>query len=198
VFALEPESARARLCRGALELDRGRPSLALPWLDAYAVGPPKRSRGQAFEWPGGSSGSGGPADALIELDAVVGLQGRVTPDDYLVRAQVQREAGWSNERVLMGLDEGRARLGEPIGLELASIDLELELGTFDRALVRLDRIAPALRKEGSDPRTAGGDPHSGGAHGRSAWRVRRGTRGARLARPFAPWRPFLDAGEARA
>jgi tetratricopeptide (TPR) repeat protein len=146
VFALEPESARARLCRGALELDRGRPSLALPWLDAYAVGHPndpevRRLSGRALQR------LGRPADALIELDAVVGLQGRVTPDDYLVRAQVQREAGWSNERVLMGLDEGRARLGEPIGLELASIDLELELGTFDRALVRLDRIAPRYERK---------------------------------------------------
>src|SRR5262245_28063722 len=140
VLVLDPSSARARLCRGALELDRGRPSLALPWLDAYVASHPtdpavRRLSGRAFEQ------LGRPADALVELDAVVRLPGRVTPDDYLARARAQREAGWSIERVLTGLAEGRTRLGEAIGLELAAIDLELELGAFDHALARLDRVA---------------------------------------------------------
>jgi tetratricopeptide (TPR) repeat protein len=71
------------------------------------------------------------------------------PDLYIERARATVASGGAGiEEALRGLDEGIARLGPLVTLELEAIDLELQLARYDRALMRLDRVsAQSPRKE---------------------------------------------------
>ena len=77
------------------------------------------------------------------------LQQRPLPDFYLERARAERVIGPAGlDRARRGLDEGLARIGSIVTLELEALDLERALGEFDRALARIDRLAAAApRKE---------------------------------------------------
>jgi tetratricopeptide (TPR) repeat protein len=62
-----------------------------------------------------------------------------TPDHVLACRDAHVKAG-RREAALDALDRGMARLGAVASLQLAAIDLELELGHPDRALERVDRL----------------------------------------------------------
>ena len=62
------------------------------------------------------------------------------PDYFLERAQVLEAAG-KIETALAGLDEGIARLGPIVSLQLPAIDLEIKLKRYDAALKRIDLLA---------------------------------------------------------
>jgi tetratricopeptide (TPR) repeat protein len=83
------------------------------------------------------------------IDFTRALDQRPAPDLYLERAHAILGSGPSHiESALRGLDEGIARLGPIVTLELEAIDLELRLKRYDAALARLDRVsAQAARKE---------------------------------------------------
>ena len=70
------------------------------------------------------------------------------PELYLERAQVLTEDARYIEEALRGLDEGIARLGPLVTLQLLAIDLESRRKNYDAALTRLDLIAAqSERKE---------------------------------------------------
>ena len=83
------------------------------------------------------------ADFSLALDA------RPLPDVYIERARATMAPGGSGrEEALRGLDQGIARLGPVVTLELKAIDIELKLTRYDAALARLDKVsAQAARKE---------------------------------------------------
>src|SRR3569832_1367650 len=70
------------------------------------------------------------------------------PELYLERACVLAGNEQQITEALRGLDEGIARLGPIVTLQLAAIDLELRRKNYDAALTRLDQItAQSERKE---------------------------------------------------
>jgi tetratricopeptide (TPR) repeat protein len=87
------------------------------------------------------------AEAAADFTRVVEV--RPLPDLYLERARAERATGPRGlAPALRGLDEGLARLGSIVTLELEALDIERSLGQFDRALARIDRLtAQAARKE---------------------------------------------------
>ena len=82
-------------------------------------------------------------------DFTAALAARPQPDLYIERAKVLQGPGRDAlEQALRSLDEGLARLGPIVTLELEAIDLELRLNRHDAALARLDAItARAPRKD---------------------------------------------------
>jgi len=87
---------------------------------------------------------GEPAAAVRDYDAAIaGLQlpARPRPEHYLERSDALASMGDARlPDALAGLDEGLARLGQPITLQMRAIDLELRLGRHDAALARVDQV----------------------------------------------------------
>jgi tetratricopeptide (TPR) repeat protein len=103
---------------------------------------------------------------------------RPQPDLYIERAKALQGPGRDAlGQALQSLDEGLARLGPIVTLELEAIDLELKLNRYDAALARLDGItARAPRKD--------------------TWLARRGAMLERAGRPEearAAYRAALDS-----
>jgi len=68
--------------------------------------------------------------------------GRPDPDHYLERARaLAAEGGAHLDAALQGLDEGIAKLGPLVTLQLCAIDLEVARKHYGAALARLDSIA---------------------------------------------------------
>ena len=82
-------------------------------------------------------------------DFTSALAVRPKPDLYIERAKALEGPGRDAlGQALRSLDEGLARLGPIVTLELEAIDLELRLNRYDAALARLDGItARAPRKD---------------------------------------------------
>jgi len=82
-------------------------------------------------------------------DFTSALAVRPKPDLYIERAKALEGSGRDAlGQALRSLDEGLARLGPIVTLELEAIDLELRLNRYDAALARLDGItARAPRKD---------------------------------------------------
>jgi tetratricopeptide (TPR) repeat protein len=115
-------------------------------------------------------------DAAADFTSALAV--RPQPDLYIERAKAVEGPGRDGlEQALRSLDEGLARLGALVTLELAAIDLELRLNRYDAALARLDGItARAQRKD--------------------TWLARRGAMLERAGRPDearAAYRAALDS-----
>jgi tetratricopeptide (TPR) repeat protein len=82
-------------------------------------------------------------------DFTVALATRPLPDLYIERARAERARGVAGRAAARrGLEEGLARLGSVVTLELEALELELASRAYDEALVRVDRLAAgAPRKE---------------------------------------------------
>lgn len=82
-------------------------------------------------------------------DFTSALAVRPSPDVYIERARALSSGARAPlEDAVRGLDEGMARLGPIVTLELEAIDLEMRLNRYDSALARVDRIAARTpRKE---------------------------------------------------
>jgi tetratricopeptide (TPR) repeat protein len=125
-LAKHPEHVPARIARARILVRLGRRvEAAADYTRAIA----------AASIPGGP-GAGAPAEWP-------------EPEYYLERAQVlAAEGGQHIAEAIRGLDEGIAKLGPAITLELAAVDLELERGQTQRAIARLESIeARSRRKE---------------------------------------------------
>ena len=77
------------------------------------------------------------------------LAAKPLPEFYLERARALAKADTENLRdVVRGLDEGLARLGPVVTLQVLALDLELQMPDYPAALSRLDAITlHATRKE---------------------------------------------------
>jgi tetratricopeptide (TPR) repeat protein len=138
------------LCLGKLRLEAGAPAKAMPALDAYVARRPDDSEGHAYR-ARALVALGRPVEGAASFTRALEAmpQDRPRPEYYLERARALESAGTEHlNAALRGLDEGLARLGQPVVLQNYAIELELERGAYDGALARLERLADgSARKE---------------------------------------------------
>ncbi|MFM8357373.1 MAG: hypothetical protein ACKOET_02335, partial [Verrucomicrobiota bacterium] len=81
-------------------------------------------------------------EAAADYSEALRLLATPDPDLYLARARVERRRGPPHlAGALRGLDEGLARLGPLVTLQLEAVDLEVALGRTDEAVRRLQVLA---------------------------------------------------------
>ncbi len=143
---LDPGLARVDLCLGTMKLEAGKPKAARKALDRYLSTNPddvlgRAARARARARSGDHLGAA--ADFTRALAGMEGVEGgRSRPEYYLERARALDAAGAQHiDRAIQGLDQGLAKLGHPVTLQLLAIDLELKQGRHDAALARVDQIA---------------------------------------------------------
>jgi len=141
----------ARLARGRLLLEAGRPGDSLPDLDRFLAAQPNHAEALVVR-ARARSATADPSHARIDYDRALGLS--PNPDWYIERARLVRVSA-GPAAALDGLDEGMARLGPVVTLTLEAIECELSLADYDAPLLRLDRLTAA----------SGAHPH---------WTLRRG------------------------
>lgn len=145
---LKVDPAIIRLARGKLLLAAGQPEKACAELDSVIEKSPgnvdarttrARARTKIGNYPGAA------ADYTAAIDAVA----KPDPELYLERATVLCAATPPRlADALRGLDEGGKRLGSPVTLTLAAVDIEVRMGRFDAAVERITRArAGAARSE---------------------------------------------------
>ena len=141
----QPSLTSVDLARGKLFFDSGKLQRAKVTLDRFLS-----------RQPGNYEGLITRARVLAKLrfrsEAVAdfnhALAHAADPDLYIERARVLAADEQRISEALSGLDEGIAKLGPLVTLQLAAIDLELRRKNYDSALGRLDQItAQAERKE---------------------------------------------------
>ncbi len=148
---LAPGPGAADLALGTMFLEADRPGEALHALDRFLVVQPAHAGGLAAR-ARALRRLGRPLDAAADYTSAIEAQPagpKPPPELYLERADALAAAGddWIDE-ALCGLDEGLARLGHPVSLELRAIELEVGAGRFDEALRRIDRAgAGSERRE---------------------------------------------------
>ncbi|MGH9868715.1 MAG: tetratricopeptide repeat protein [Candidatus Polarisedimenticolia bacterium] len=141
---LDPGLDAVDLALGSMLLESGRkPEAARAALDRFLAGRPGHTDALVAR-----------ARVLVRLqepaaavkdydDAIAGIQppARPRPEHYLERADALASQGDGRlAEALAGLDEGLARLGQPITLQMRAIDFELRLKRHDAALARVDQI----------------------------------------------------------
>lgn len=155
------------LAKAALDLDRAAQlDATLPDIDLararlfVAVKQPRKAEAAATRflsrWPrhvaalqlraGVRRDLGLRAGALDDLTQVLNIQ--PTPDGFIERARLLLSAPVDELAALKGIDEGIARLGSIVTLELEAIAIERRLHRYDAALTRVDAYTSnAARKE---------------------------------------------------
>jgi tetratricopeptide (TPR) repeat protein len=136
---------RLDFCRGRVHLEAGHPRLALAPLDRYLASNPPDPDGYATR---------GRAHVKLEQFALAAADfthaialSSSSPELYIERAEALRRIGRLEES-LRGLDEGIAKLGPLVTLQLPAIDLEVALQRPDAALARIDAVSARMaRKE---------------------------------------------------
>jgi tetratricopeptide (TPR) repeat protein len=83
-------------------------------------------------------------------DFTAALATRPLPDLYIERARAERARGAAGlPAARRGLEEGLARLGSVITLELEALELELASRAYDEALARVDKLAGGAPRKDS-------------------------------------------------
>lgn len=135
-----PGLARAR---GALALASGDPAEARRHLDAALAAQPDDAEALVLRGRMHLALHANAA-ALADYNAALRRIENPTPEFFLARAAVYS----SPAEAIRSLDEGIARIGSIVTLELRAVALEEEIGRIDSALARLDRLAAqSERKE---------------------------------------------------
>lgn len=140
---LAPELPRLNRARAELDLANGRLAAARARLTRVLAANPKDAEALVLRARAGAALRAVPA-AITDYSAALVLIATPPPDLYLERAELFS----SGADAIRSLDEGLARLGPIVSLELRALALEESLGRTDAALTRLDRIiAQSERKE---------------------------------------------------
>lgn len=142
---LEPRRDDLALSQAALDLDRGRPTIAAKGLGAYLLRHPDEGmalRLRARAW----NALRRLEDERADLATLLERSKEVRPDDVRELARVTRQDGGTIDDGLAVYDRGIRRLGSLVTLEIPAMDLEIEAGRFDAALERLDRVAPQYER----------------------------------------------------
>lgn len=140
---LQPTLTIVHLARGSMLLESGRFSAAKLSLDRFLREQPDHVEGLITRARVFAKMNVRP-DATRDFTKAISLTPTPEPEFYIERSRVVTNI----EQALHGLDEGIARLGPLVTLQLAAIDLELRRKNYDAALARLDLITPqAERKE---------------------------------------------------
>jgi predicted Zn-dependent protease len=135
------------LLRGRTLVDANRPHMAKTFLDRYVERHPQDPTG-LWERARAHQAMFARDAAADDYQRALALLPAPGPDQYLQRMRAQQEAGRS-EAALGGLDEGVARLGPLVSLELPAIELELAARRFDEALARLALLAAQSSRQES-------------------------------------------------
>jgi len=147
---LRPDLAAVDYFVGKLQLDAGRPKKAKKSLDRYLAREPTHAKARVAR-ARALVQLGKPLDAAGDFTRAIDsydAEGRPDPSYYLERARALVEAGTDQvDAALVGLDEGLARLGRPVTLQLYAIELELGRGRHDEALARLEQIAAQSERQ---------------------------------------------------
>jgi tetratricopeptide (TPR) repeat protein len=146
-LALDPSLApRAHAGRARALLELAEPSRALQALEHAdpADGATWSLRGSALER------LDRPLDAAEAYDRSFRLTPQPAPDLVLSRARCLVRAGRA-AAALASVDEGLAVIGPCIALEIEAIGIEAELGRYDAALARIDRVQAAAANARSGP-----------------------------------------------
>jgi predicted Zn-dependent protease len=136
------------LCRGRAYLEWERPGDARPFLDRFLRGRPDDPEGLLIR--ARTLAALGLADeAEADFTRLIAQPAGAKPEYFVERARALSVDGKNGlKRALAGLDDGIARLGPLVTLEIAAIDLDVKLGRFDEALARVERAASqSPRKE---------------------------------------------------
>ncbi len=142
--ALNPALPGLELCLAELMLDQGRFAEAHAALGKLLA----RQPGEARAWELRSRASEAlarPGAAAEDLARAIEITRDAPPDLYVERSRLLVAAGLKAE-ALWCLDDGVARLGPIVTLELAAVDLELERGNPAGALSRLDQVAAQMER----------------------------------------------------
>ena len=136
---LAPALAWVDLCRGRMLLEADRPQEALEFLERFLVAQAEHVEARVFH-ARALSAVGRRKEAAIEYTRALDVARRPLPEYYIERTKVLTEVG-EVSAALRGLDEGIEKLGRPIALELHAIGLEREIGAYEAALGRVERIS---------------------------------------------------------
>jgi tetratricopeptide (TPR) repeat protein len=142
--ALEPQQPGLELCRAALMMDRGQLEGAHAAVTDLLAREPHNERAWKLRSQI-SEKRQRPDAAAADLERALDVSPRPSPDLYVERARLLQAAGL-DARALQCLDEGIARLGSIVSLELAAAEIELDRGNRSGALARLDRVAPQMER----------------------------------------------------
>lgn len=139
--ALDPKLDAVLLERGRIYFDAGQPEKATNFLSQYLRLHPtnaiaRLTRARAFLW------MTQPSKAIEDYHAAIQFSPAAGPDLFLERASAQRSLGESGlEQALAGILEGIQSHGAIVSLEMAALELEVDLKRWDAAIQRLDRMA---------------------------------------------------------
>lgn len=144
---LDPRLATVDFARGRMLFEAGRAREAESALDRFLRAEPRHAEALTTR-----------ARVLVRLgrreeaarDFTRALALAPEPDLFVERAAVLAAAGGAHAReALGGLDEGVARYGPLVTLQLPAIELELREGRYDAALARLDTVAAQTPRQES-------------------------------------------------
>ena len=140
---LQPSLTVVHLARGSMLLESGRFVQAKLSLDRFLRHEPDHVEGLITR-ARVLAKMGARQNAAHDFTKALALTPAPEPELYIERARVITNV----QEASRGLDEGIARLGPLVTLQLAAIDLELRRKNYDAALARLDLItAQSERKE---------------------------------------------------
>jgi tetratricopeptide (TPR) repeat protein len=145
---IDPEIEGLAVTRGRVYLESGRHREALEILTRHLEAYPDQGKAWVYR-ARARAGLGDVAGGADDLDRALDLQTGRDPDLFVERARILMSGGRSHwGRALSGLEDGLARFGSVVTLELLALDLEIELGRLDDALSRVERVTATLpRKE---------------------------------------------------
>jgi tetratricopeptide (TPR) repeat protein len=146
--ALAPNLAVVDILRGRVYLDSGWPLSALACLDHFLANQPRHPEALIVR-ARIRTRLGMRLSAARDYDGAITLSPEAVPDLFIERAQVLAASGQEYlPEVMRGLDEGIAKMGSLVTLQLFAIDVEMRQKNYDGALARLEKIAEkSPRKE---------------------------------------------------
>jgi tetratricopeptide (TPR) repeat protein len=141
----DPDLAAADLALGRLWNQTGEPRRALAALDRFLTRRP--DHGEALlERARARAGIHDRAGALEDFGRAIARLDAPRPEHYIERSELLRGDKRLDEAI-RGLEEGLAKVGRVLPLQLAVLDLEVEAGRTDAALARVDEIARSAERK---------------------------------------------------
>lgn len=147
---LRPDLIEVDLVEGQTQLEAGEPEAAIPCLDRLLEREPGNVKGLLARAQANAARQRFREAEADYTAAIAQFQGERTPrpEMYLERAQAQAAQGEAAlDAAIRGLDEGIARLGAVVSLELYAIDLLMRKGDAAAALERVRRAALTARNK---------------------------------------------------
>jgi tetratricopeptide (TPR) repeat protein len=183
--SLNPNLRGLDLCRAALLVDERRWSEALPILDHVLEHDPGESRAWKLRARANES-LGRPAEAAVDLARAIAASRHLRPDLFTEQARLLNRAGRPAE-ALAALEQGVARLGPVVALELRAADIEETLRLTAAATARRNRVAAQLTGLASSAPSASRWPEPATAPSQE-------TPATSLADPIVTRGPYLQIG----